>query len=145
MGEIVETGPGVKKVEKRDRAVVSSFIACGRCWYCQHGMHSMCDNSNDKPELAEPIFGQAPGGICGYTHALGGYAGCHANYIRVPFADNDCFVVPEGLSDDQALFCSEAGPTGYMGADFCNLQPSEIVAVWGCGGVGLMAQKSAYL
>jgi threonine dehydrogenase-like Zn-dependent dehydrogenase len=145
MGEIVETGPQVKKVKKGDRVVVAPFISCGSCFFCEHGMHSMCDNSNDKPELAEPVYGQTPGGIYGYTHSLGGYAGCHANYIRVPFADNDCFVVPEGLSDDQALFCSEAWPTGYMGAEFCDIQPGEIVAVWGCGGVGLMAQKSAFL
>jgi threonine dehydrogenase-like Zn-dependent dehydrogenase len=145
MGEIVETGPGVKKLKKGDRVCVAPFISCGSCWFCEHELHSMCDNSNDKPELAEPLFGQHPGGIYGYTHALGGYAGCHAEYIRVPYADHDCFVVPEGVPDDQALFCSEAGPTGYMGADFCNIQPDDVVAVWGCGGVGLMAQKSAFL
>jgi threonine dehydrogenase-like Zn-dependent dehydrogenase len=108
-------------------------------------MHSMCDNSNDKPEIAEPVYGYAPGGIYGYTHSLGGYAGYHAQYIRVPFADNGCFVVPEGVPDDQAIFCSEAGPTGYMGAEFCDIKPGDIIAVWGCGGVGLMAQKTAFM
>jgi threonine dehydrogenase-like Zn-dependent dehydrogenase len=145
MGEIVETGPGVKKLKKGDRVCVAPFISCGSCWFCEHELHSMCDISNDKPELADPLFGQHPGGIYGYTHALGGYAGCHAEYIRVPYADKDCFVVPEGVPDERALFCSEAGPTGYMGADFCNIQPDDVVAVWGCGGVGLMAQKSAYM
>jgi threonine dehydrogenase-like Zn-dependent dehydrogenase len=145
MGEIVETGPAVNKVKKGDRVIVASFISCGNCWYCQHDMHSMCDNSNDKPELAEPLFGQHPGGIYGYTHALGGYAGCHAQYVRVPFADNDCFVVPDGLPDEQVIFCSEAGPTGYMGADFCDIKQGDVIAVWGCGGVGLMAQKSAFM
>jgi threonine dehydrogenase-like Zn-dependent dehydrogenase len=65
--------------------------------------------------------------------------------VRVPQADNDCFEVPDGLSDEQVIFLSDAVPTGYMGADFCNIQPGDIVAVWGCGGVGLMAQRSAYL
>jgi threonine dehydrogenase-like Zn-dependent dehydrogenase len=145
MGEIVETGAGVKKLKKGDRVCVAPFISCGSCWFCQHELHSMCDNSNDKPELAEPLFGQSPGGIYGYTHSLGGYAGCHAEYIRVPYADKDCFVIPQEVPDEKALFCSEAGPTGYMGADFCNIQPDDVVAVWGCGGVGLMAQKSAFL
>jgi threonine dehydrogenase-like Zn-dependent dehydrogenase len=145
MGEIVETGPGVTKLKKGDRVCVAPFISCGSCWFCQHELHSMCDNSNDKPELAEPLYGQSPGGIYGYTHSLGGYAGCHAEYIRVPYADKDCFVIPEEVPDERALFCSEAGPTGYMGADFCNIQPDDVVAVWGCGGVGLMAEKSAFL
>jgi threonine dehydrogenase-like Zn-dependent dehydrogenase len=145
MGEIVETGPGVKKLKKGDRVCVAPSISCGSCWFCEHELHSMCDNSNDKPELAEPLYGQPPGAIYGYTHSLGGYAGCHAQYIRVPYADKDCFVIPDGVPDERALFCSEAGPTGYMGADFCNIQPDDVVAVWGCGGVGLMAQKSAFL
>jgi threonine dehydrogenase-like Zn-dependent dehydrogenase len=53
--------------------------------------------------------------------------------------------VPEGLSDEQVVFLSDAATTGYMGADFCDIKPGDTVAVWGCGGVGLMAQKSAYL
>ena len=91
------------------------------------------------------MFGYPTAGIYGYTHAFGGYAGAHAQYVRVPFADNDCFQAPEGVPDEQVLFLSDAAPTGYMGADFCNIQPGDTVAVWGCGGVGLMAQQSAYL
>lgn len=145
MGEVVEVGPEVKKVKKGDRVVVPSFIGCGNCWYCQHDLWSLCDNTNPNAELQEPLFGYSTGGIYGYTHAFGGYAGAHAQYVRVPFADNDCFHVPEGLRDEQVLFLSDAAPTGYMGADFCGLKGGETVAVWGCGGVGLMAQKSAYL
>jgi threonine dehydrogenase-like Zn-dependent dehydrogenase len=145
MGEVIEVGREVKKIKKGDRVVVPSFIVCGSCWYCQHQLYSLCDNTHPQPELQEPLLGYHTAGIYGYTHAFGGYAGSHAEYIRVPFADNDCFPVPEGLSDEQALFLSDAAPTGYMGADFCNIQPGDTVAVWGCGGVGLMAQQSAYL
>ena len=91
------------------------------------------------------MLGYPTGGIPGYSHAFGGYAGSHAEYIRVPHADVNCFPVPEGISDEQALFLSDAVPTGYMGADFCDIQPGDTVAVWGCGGVGLMAQRSALL
>ena len=145
MGEILEVGPEVKKVKKGDRVVVPSFICCGNCYYCKDDKWSLCDNTNPNPELQEPLLGYPTAGIYGYTHAFGGYAGSHAEYIRVPFADVGCFKVPEGLRDEQALFLSDAGPTGFMGADFCDIKRGDIVAVWGCGGVGLMAQKSAFL
>jgi len=145
MGEVVEVGPAVKKVSKGERVVVPSFICCGECFYCRHDLWSLCDNTNPNAEMQEPLFGYSTAGIYGYTHAFGGYAGSHAQYIRVPHADNDCFSVPEGLRDEQVLFLSDAGPTGYMGADFCALKGGETVVVWGCGGVGLMAQRSAYL
>ncbi len=145
MGEVVEVGRDVQKVKKGNRVVVPSFIVCGSCWYCEHGLYSLCDNTNPNAELQEPLLGYPTAGIYGYTHAFGGYAGAHAQYVRVPHADNDCFQVPEGLSDEQVIFLSDAVPTGYMGADFCNIQPGDTVAVWGCGGVGLMAMKSAFL
>lgn len=145
MGEVVEVGPEVKNVKKGDRVVVPSFIVCNQCWYCKQGLYSLCDNTNPHWELQDPVFGYPTAGIYGYTHAFGGYAGAHAQYVRVPFADNDCFKVPEGLSDEQVIFLSDAVPTGYMGADFCNLKGGETVAVFGCGAVGLMAQRSAFL
>ncbi len=145
MGEVVDVGPAVKKVRKGERVVVPSFICCGECFYCRHDLWSLCDNTNPNAEMQEPLFGYSTAGIYGYTHAFGGYAGSHAQYVRVPHADNDCFSVPEGLRDEQVLFLSDAAPTGYMGADFCALKGGETVAVWGCGGVGLMAQRSAYL
>ncbi len=145
MGVVVDVGREVKKVKKGDRVVVPSFIVCGSCWYCQQGLYSLCDNTNPNAVLQQPLLGYPTAGIYGYTHAFGGYAGAHAQYVRVPHADQDCFLVPEGLRDDQVLFLSDAVPTGYMGADFCHIQPGDIVAVWGCGGVGLMAQQSAFL
>ena len=145
MGEVVEVGGEVTKVKKGDRVVVPSFISCGNCWYCQQNLYSLCDNTNPNAELQEPLLGYPTAGIYGYTHAFGGYAGSHAEYIRVPHADVDCFTVPESLTNEQALFLSDAGPTGYMGADFCNIRPGDTVAVWGAGGVGLMAMRSAYL
>ncbi len=145
MGEVVEVGAEVKKVQPGDRVVVPSFISCGGCWYCQRDLYSLCDNTNPNAELQEPLLGYPTAGIYGYTHAFGGYAGSHAQYVRVPHADVGCFAVPEGVNDEQALFLSDAGPTGYMGADFCNIHPGDTVAVWGAGGVGLMAMRSAYL
>ena len=145
MGEVVEVGPEADGLRAGDRVVVPSFLGCGRCWFCDHGEWSLCDNTHPKPELQEPLLGYPTGGIPGYSHAFGGYAGSHAEYIRVPHAAVNCFKVPDGIGDEQALFLSDAVPTGYMGADFCAIQPGDTVAVWGCGGVGLMAQRSAFL
>ena len=145
MGQVVEVGSEVKTIKRGDRVVVPSFISCGNCWYCQHDLYSLCDNTHPKPELQTPLLGHHTAGIYGYTHAFGGYAGSHAEYIRVPHADVDCFVVPEGVRDEQALFLSDAAPTGFMGADFCNIQPGDVIAVWGAGGVGQMAAQSAFL
>jgi threonine dehydrogenase-like Zn-dependent dehydrogenase len=143
IGEVVDTGREVKKLQRGDRVVVPSFICCGGCWYCKHDLWSLCDNTNPNAMMQEAVLGYPTAGIYGYTHAFGGYAGSHAKYIRVPHADVDCFKVPDGLADDQVLFLSDAAPTGFMGADFCNIQPGDTVAVWGAGAVGQMALQSA--
>lgn len=145
MGEVVEIGPEVKKLKKGDTVVVGSIIGCGQCQHCSHQEWSLCDNTNPNAYMVEKAFGHSTAGIFGYSHAFGGYAGSHAEYIRVPFADNGAFVVPEGLKDEQVIFVSDAFPTGYMAADMCNIKPGDTVAVWGCGGVGQMAILSAYL
>jgi threonine dehydrogenase-like Zn-dependent dehydrogenase len=145
LGEIVEVGSQVRTHAVGDRVVVSSFIACGRCWFCRQGLYSACDNGNTNPALTETLWGAAPGGCFGYSHALGGNAGSHAEYIRVPFADVGAFGVPDGVSDERALFASDAAPTGWMGADLGGVKPGDVVAVWGAGGVGQMAARAAML
>lgn len=145
MGEIVEVGPAVEHRQVGDRVVVPSFIGCGACEWCRRDEWSLCDNTNPHPDLQHPLFGAATAGIYGYSHAFGGYAGSHAQYVRVPFADHGCFVVPDGVADEQAVFISDAAPTGYMGADLCGLRGGETVAVWGAGGVGAMAARAALL
>ena len=145
MGEIVAAGAEVRNVRVGQRVVVPSFIGCGSCWWCQHEQYSLCDNTNPNWAMQEPLLGFPTGGIYGYTHAFGGYAGSHAEYVRVPHADTNCFGIPDAVDDLAALFLSDAAPTGFMGADFCAITPGDTVAVWGCGGVGLMAQQSALL
>lgn len=145
MGEIVEVGPEVDRRAVGERVVVPSFIACDRCWYCEQGLYSCCDTTNPNAALQQPILGFPSGGIYGYTHPFGGYAGSHAELVRVPFGDANCFPVPEGVTDEQALFLSDAAPTGFMGAEFCDISAGDTVAVFGAGGVGLMAARSALL
>jgi threonine dehydrogenase-like Zn-dependent dehydrogenase len=145
MGEVIETGSAVKNLTRGDRVVVPFPIACGHCLQCERELYSLCENSNPNAWMAEKLYGYSPCGIFGYSHMLGGYAGGQAQYARVPFADVGPLKVPDNLSDEQVLFLSDIFPTGYMAADMCNIQPGEIVAVWGCGPVGQFAIKSAYL
>jgi threonine dehydrogenase-like Zn-dependent dehydrogenase len=145
LGEVVEIGPQVRRHTVGDRVVVSSFISCGQCWYCQQELYSLCDNGNTNPAITEELWGFAPGGCYGYSHAMGGFAGSHAEYIRVPFADVGAFTVPDGVSDERALFASDSASTGWMGADLGGVKPGDVVAVWGAGAVGQMAARAAVL
>jgi threonine dehydrogenase-like Zn-dependent dehydrogenase len=145
MGEVVEVGRGVKNLKIGDRVVVPFPISCGVCNACQAGMFSVCENSNPNAWLAEKLLGHSPAGVYGYSHMLGGFAGGQAEYARVPFADVGPLKVPEELTDDQVLFLSDIFPTGYMGAEMCDIQRGDVIAVWGAGPVGLFAIASAYL
>jgi threonine dehydrogenase-like Zn-dependent dehydrogenase len=145
MGEVVEVGPQVKTLKVGDRVVVPFPIACGVCSACQKEMYSLCENSNPNAWMAEKLWGHSGAGIFGYSHLTGGYAGGQAEYARVPFADVNPLKVPEGMTDEQALFLSDILPTGYMGAEMCDIQPGDVIAVWGCGPVGQFAIASAFL
>jgi threonine dehydrogenase-like Zn-dependent dehydrogenase len=145
MGEVVETGSEVRRIRVGDRVVIPFTIACGRCFFCQRQLTSLCDNSNPKAAVAERLYGYSGSGLFGYSHIYGGYAGGQAEYVRVPFIDVGAQKVENGLPDEQVLFLSDIFPTGYMAAENCNITPGDIVAVFGCGPVGLFAILSAYL
>ncbi|WNZ26958.1 glutathione-dependent formaldehyde dehydrogenase [Leptolyngbya sp. NK1-12] len=145
MGEVVEVGRDVKRLKVGDRVVVPFPISCGQCFFCKSDLWSLCDNSNPNAWMAEKLYGHSPAALFGYSHLFGGYAGGQAEYARVPFADVGPIKIPDGLTDDQVLFLSDILPTGYMAAENCNIKPGDIVAVWGCGPVGLFAIKSAVL
>jgi threonine dehydrogenase-like Zn-dependent dehydrogenase len=145
MGEIVEVGSEVRKHRVGDRVVVCSVISCGRCWYCEQGLFSCCENGNTNPAITESMWGHHPAGLFGYSHAMGGFKGSHAEYCRIPYVDYVAFGVPDELDDRTALFASDSAPTGWMGADLGGVKPGDVVAVWGCGAVGQMAARSAMI
>jgi threonine dehydrogenase-like Zn-dependent dehydrogenase len=145
MGEVVEVGKAVTKLAVGDRVVVPFPIGCGACHSCQKGLWSLCENSNPNAGLAEKVMGHSPAGIFGYSHMLGGYPGGQAELVRVPFADVGPLKVDDDLTDEQVLFLSDILPTGYMGAEMCDIEPGDVVAVWGAGPVGQFAIASAYL
>jgi threonine dehydrogenase-like Zn-dependent dehydrogenase len=144
MGEVVETGTGVTNLEVGDRVVVPFPIACGSCWSCRHELFSLCENSNPNARLAEKMFGFPTAGIFGYSHLTGGFAGGQAEYARVPFADVGPIKIEDtSIPDETVLFLSDILPTGYMGAEFCEISGGEVIAVWGAGPVGQFAAASA--
>jgi len=145
MGEVVEVGPANTKLQVGDRVVVPFTIACGRCFFCEKSLWSLCDNSNPNAWMAEKVYGYTTSGLFGYSHMTGGYAGGQAEYARVPFADVGPLKVPAGLTDEQVLFLSDIFPTGYMAAENCEIKPGDTIAIWGCGPVGQMAIRSAFL
>jgi threonine dehydrogenase-like Zn-dependent dehydrogenase len=145
MGEVVEVGAEVKNLTAGNRVIVPFPICCGRCWFCQHDLWSCCDNTNPNAWMIEALTGFSTAGIYGYSHLYGGYAGGQAQYVRVPFADVNPLVVPNDLPDEKLLFLTDILPTGYMAAENCDIKPGDVVAVWGCGPVGLFAIASAWM
>ncbi|GLW10008.1 glutathione-dependent formaldehyde dehydrogenase [Microtetraspora sp. NBRC 13810] len=145
MGEVVEVGPEVSRLRPGDRVVVPFPIACGGCSACEHGLYSVCENSNPNAGLAEKHLGHSPAGVFGFSHMFGGFAGGQAEYARVPFADVGPIKIEDDLPDEKVLFLSDILPTGWMGAEMCDIKPGDTVAVWGAGPVGLFTIMSAYL
>ncbi|HET9625564.1 MAG TPA: zinc-dependent alcohol dehydrogenase [Kofleriaceae bacterium] len=143
MGEVVEVGKGVKNLKPGDRVVVPFAIACGNCEQCQLENYTCCENSNPTGWMPEKLMGHATCGAFGYSHLTGGFAGGQAEYVRVPFADFGPLKVPSQLTDEQVLFLSDIFPTGYMGAEFCEINPRKVIAVFGAGPVGQFAIASA--
>lgn len=146
MGVVEEVGSGVTKLKRGDRVVVPFPISCGACWFCSHELPGHCENSN--PENYGPDGGmmtEKGGGMFGYTDLYGGYQGGQAELVRVPYADVGPRIVPDGMMDEQVLFLTDIFPTGYAAIDWAQMKGGETVAVFGCGPVGLMAQKVAWL
>ncbi|MFI6158475.1 alcohol dehydrogenase catalytic domain-containing protein [Micromonospora haikouensis] len=145
LGDVVEVGPGVRRHRVGDRVVVCAAVACGNCWYCRQGLYACCDNGSTGPAAAEAAWGQPTGGCYGHPRSAGGFAGSHAEYVRVPYADVGAFAVPEPVDDDRAVFASDAVPAGWLAAELGEVSPGDVVAVWGAGAVGQMAAQAALL
>lgn len=146
MGVVEEVGGAVTAVKRGDRVVVPFPVACGGCFFCQHGLPGHCENSN--PDNYGPEGGlkeQKGGGLFGYTDLYGGYNGGQAQYVRVPYANFGPRRVQSDFQDEELLFLTDILPTGYSAIDWAQMKGGETVAVFGCGPVGLMAQKVAWL
>jgi threonine dehydrogenase-like Zn-dependent dehydrogenase len=145
MGEVLEVGRGNKRLKVGDRVVVPFTICCGECEQCRRGYFSICERTNRNKEIADKVFGHTTAGLFGYTHLTGGYAGGQAEYVRVPYADVAPVKVPSTLTDEQVLFLGDIFPTGWQAVVQCDIQPTDVVAIWGAGPVGQFCVRSAVL
>lgn len=146
MGIVEEVGPAVQRLKRGDRVVVPFPIACGHCFFCTHGASPNCENSNHKHYGPNgDLMDQKGGALFGYTDLYGGYSGGQAEYVRVPYADVSPRIVPDNMTDEQVLFLTDIFPTGWAAIDWAQMKGGEVVAIFGSGPVGLMAQKAAWL
>ena len=145
MGEVMEVGADAKAkgLKVGDRVVVPFQMTCGECEQCVAGNFSVCQVTNRNADLAKAFYGDATAGLFGYSHITGGFAGGQAEYLRVPFAATTCVPVPKEGPDERYVFLSDILPTGWQAAKYADIQPTDTVAVWGCGPVGLFCIQSA--
>jgi alcohol dehydrogenase len=132
VGTIVELGSAVTTHAVGDRVIISCISACGACSYCHQGLYAHC--------LADE-------GASGIGWVFGHLIdGTQAELVRVPFADNSLYRVPEGVSDDAAVMLSDILPTGFeIGVRYGKVEPGDVVAVVGAGPVGLAAMMTCGL
>ncbi|MFE1665641.1 zinc-dependent alcohol dehydrogenase [Microbacterium sp. P02] len=137
IGTIEQVGSSVQNVRVGDRVMVPFNIYCGSCYFCARGLFSNCHNVNANAT--------AVGGIYGYSHTAGGYDGGQAERVRVPFADVGPAIIPEDISDEDALMLTDAFSTGYFGAQLASIAEGDTAIVFGAGPVGLAAARSCWL
>ncbi|GAD35216.1 alcohol dehydrogenase [Microbacterium sp. TS-1] len=137
IGVVEQLGGAVTNLAVGDRVMVPFNIFCGSCYFCARGLFSNCHNVNANAT--------AVGGIYGYSHTAGGYDGGQAERVRVPFADVGPTVIPDWMSDEDALLLTDAYSTGYFGAQLGSIVEGDTVMVLGAGPVGLAAAQSAWL
>ncbi|MGC5162974.1 MULTISPECIES: zinc-dependent alcohol dehydrogenase family protein [unclassified Rhodococcus (in: high G+C Gram-positive bacteria)] len=121
VGTVVEVGSGVRNLMAGDRVLVSCVSACGRCRYCREARYGQCLNGG--------------GWILGHL-----IDGTQAELVRVPFADNSTYKIPEGVSDEQMLMLADILPTSYeVGVLNGCVRPADVVVIIGAGPIGLAA------
>lgn len=132
IGEITEIGSGVTQLAVGDRVILSCISACGVCANCRQGLYSHCLSPEGRAGI---------GWIFGYM-----IDGTQAEYVRVPFAENSVYRVPDGVTDAEGILVSDVLPTGFeIGVQYGRVKPGDVVAVVGSGPVGLSAVMTSQL
>ncbi|KAK4170150.1 chaperonin 10-like protein [Cladorrhinum sp. PSN259] len=138
IGVVESVGPAVTKLSPGDRVVNSFCISCGECEFCKRKLTTACEKTNASAVHAK-LYGNRMGGIFGYAHLTGGYAGGQAEFVRVPLAENNLLKVPHSLPDEKALWLSDVLPTSFHAVDYTGVKEGDTVAIWGLGPIGFMA------
>ena len=127
VGTVLAAGDGVTQVAEGDRVLGCYCSACGNCFFCRRGDFHKCDD----------------GRVFGHGKTLGSLQGAQAEQVLVPHANITLRRVPEGMSDDVALFAGDVMGTGWHAVDQANIRPGDTAAVLGLGPVGLCAVQAA--
>lgn len=144
MGEVVELGTGVTKLQKGDRVVVPFVIACGSCFFCDIHLFSACETTNpDRGAIMNKKSLRPGAALFGFSHLYGGIPGGQAEYVRVPKSNVGPMKIPSTLSDEQVLFLSDILPTGYQAVINAGVRKGSSIAIFGAGPVGQMAAACA--
>ncbi|KAJ6150691.1 hypothetical protein N7470_007285 [Penicillium chermesinum] len=143
-GVVESVGPAVKNITVGERAVASFQIACGKCYYCQKKLSSMCERTN-KSEDALQLYGRRTAGIFGYSHFTGGFAGGQAEYVRVPYGDVNLLPLPDDVPDEKGLYLSDVLSTSWNAVADKGVEKGDTVAIWGAGPIGQMAAEFSFV
>ncbi len=128
MGIVEKAGKEVKRFNEGDRVIVSAWIADGECWFCRRRLYTQCENIN--------IFGMGPV----YGESIDG---AFAELVRVPNADTVLIKAPDGVPDEKLVLISDGLATGYDAVVNSGMEPGDVVAVIGCGPIGLLSGMCA--
>jgi len=124
VGIIEEVGSSVTGFSKGDHVLISCISSCGKCDYCKKGMYSHCENG---------------GWILGHL-----IDGTQAEYVRIPYADNSLYHIPDGSDEEALVMLSDILPTGFeCGVLNGKIKPGDTVAIVGSGPIGLAALLTA--
>jgi glutathione-independent formaldehyde dehydrogenase len=136
LGRVVEVGSGVDRVKVGDWVCLPFNISCGTCRNCERGLTAFCLRTN--PGMAGAAYGFAD---------MGPYNGGQAEYLRVPYADFNCLLLPPDAEEkqDDYVMVADIFPTGWHATELAGLQPGESIVIYGAGPVGLMAAYSAMI
>jgi len=139
MGEVVDVGSSVGKLQVGDRVVVPFNISCGSCWMCSRGLFAQCETTQNRDQgKGASLFG--------YTSLYGQVPGGQAELVRVPHADFGPVVIPAGhaqVHDERFLYLSDILPTAWQGVVYADVPEGGTLAVLGAGPVGQLAIASA--
>jgi threonine dehydrogenase-like Zn-dependent dehydrogenase len=144
LGIIEQKGTEVSHLQVGDRVVIAFNIACGECVFCLREEYTACENSNPET-LTEEMFGDRHSAIFGYSKMFGNVPGSQAEFVRVPFADINCFKLPDDVPDEQGLYMSDVLVTSLHAIDMGELKAGESIVIWGLGPIGLFCARWAQL
>lgn len=119
VGVVEQVGKDVRSVKPGDRVAVNVETFCGECFFCRNGYVNNCTDKNGGWALGCRIDGG------------------QAEYVRVPYADQGLSIIPDSVTDEQALFVGDILATGFWAARISDIKQEDTVLIIGAGPTGI--------